>query len=444
MEEANLESFLEWGAAIGISDTPISDNPSSSSCLGHSLSVSHFPEAGGRGLAAARDLRKGELVLRVPKAALITSDRLINDDPILSSALVNYPSLSSNQILSVALLNEANKGRSSSWYTYLKQLPRSYDLLASFDRFEIEALQIDDAIWTAEKAVHKEEKEWEEATPLMCELNFKNRLTTFKAWLWASATVSASLVCFHYPCLGDFVNYAPPQENLDNLKEDDLLDGNTDRLTDPGFDEAVASYCFYAKKNYVKGDQVLLSYGTYTNLELLEYYGFLLQENPNDKAFIPLESEMYSLCSWPRDSLYISKNGKPSFALISTVRLWATPERNRRSVKHIAFSGQLISNENEVAAMEWIANKCRDLLTGFPSSIEEDALVLCMIDEIENCSGDRELAIRTLLERNSVKATRSDICRLKLAVEWRHRYKNILSDCILYCSCTRMLDNPSC
>ncbi|KAL8038197.1 hypothetical protein ABFX02_11G089400 [Erythranthe guttata] len=450
MEEANLERFLEWGAAIGISDSPISDNSSSSSCLGHSLSVSHFPEAGGRGLAAARDLRKGELVLRVPKAALITSDRLINDDPMLSSALVNYPSLSSNQILSVALLNEANKGRSSSWYTYLKQLPRSYDLLASFDRFEIEALQFDDAIWTAEKAVRKEETEWEEATPLMCELNFKIRLTTFKAWLWASATVSSRTM--HIPwdsagCLcpvGDFFNYAPPQENLNSSKEDDLLDGNTERLTDAGFDDAVASYCFYAKRNYVKGDQVLLSYGTYTNLELLEHYGFLLQENPNDKAFIPLESEMYSLCSWPKDSLYISKNGKPSFALISTVRLWATPERNRRSVKHIAFSGQLISNENEVAAMEWIANKCRDSLSGFSTSIEEDALMLCMIDEIENCSGDRELSIRTFLERNNVKARRSDICRLKLAVEWRHRYKNILSDCILYCSCTRMLDNPSC
>ncbi|KAL7094268.1 hypothetical protein ACP275_11G092400 [Erythranthe tilingii] len=432
MEEANLESFLEWGAALGISDSPISDNPSSSSCLGHSLSVAHFPEAGGRGLAAARDLRKGELVLRVPKAALITSERLINDDPMLSSALVNYPLLSFNQILSVALLNEANKGRSSCWYTYLKQLPRSYDLLASFDRFEIEALQ-----------------EWEEATPLMCELNFKIRLTTFKAWLWASATVSSRTM--HIPwdsagCLcpvGDFFNYAPPQENLNNSNEDYLLDGNTDRLTDAGFDEAVASYCFYAKKNYGKGDQVLLSYGTYTNLELLEHYGFLLQENPNDKAFIPLESEMYSLCSWPKDSLYISKNGKPSFALISTVRLWATPERNRRSVKHIAFSGQLISNENEVAAMEWIANRCRDLLSGFPSSIEEDALVLCMIDEIENCSGERELSIRTFLERNNVKATRSNICRLKLAVEWRHRYKTILSDCISYCSCTRMLDNPS-
>jgi len=40
---------------------------------------------------------------------------------------------------------------------------------------------------------------------------------------------------------------------------------------------------------------VLLCYGTYTNLELLEHYGFLLNENSNDKVFIPLEPEIFIL-----------------------------------------------------------------------------------------------------------------------------------------------------
>ncbi|KAL0396171.1 UNVERIFIED_CONTAM: protein SET DOMAIN GROUP 40 [Sesamum calycinum] len=325
-DDANLQSFLRWAVALGISDSSISDC-SSSSCLGRTLSVSHFPDAGGRGLAAARGIRKGELILRVPKAALVTSDCLISSDQKLSAALGKYPLLSSTQILSIALLNEVNKGRSSWWYPYLKQLPQSYDLLASFGQFEIEALQIDDAIWTAEKAVHKGKMEWEEATPVMCELNLRSQLMTFNAWLWASATISSRTM--HIPwdtagCLcpvGDFFNYAPPEEGN---SIDELLDANTDRLTDAGFDEGVASYCFYAKRNYGKGDQVLLSYGTYTNLELLEHYGFLLQENPNDKAFISLEPEMHSLCSWPKESIYISEDGKPSFALLSTVRLWAT------------------------------------------------------------------------------------------------------------------------
>ena len=54
--------------------------------------------------------------------------------------------------------------------------------------------------------------------------------------------------------------------------------------------------------------QVLLGYGTYTNLELLEYYGFLLSENPNEKTFIQLDVDIFSLGTWPRDSLYINQN----------------------------------------------------------------------------------------------------------------------------------------
>ncbi|PIN16049.1 hypothetical protein CDL12_11292 [Handroanthus impetiginosus] len=96
-EEANFEGFLKWAAAIGISDSPISHSPSSF-CLGYSLSVSHFPEAGGRGLAATRFIRKGELILRVPKAALMTSDCLIGKDQKLSAALKKYPLLSSTQV----------------------------------------------------------------------------------------------------------------------------------------------------------------------------------------------------------------------------------------------------------------------------------------------------------------------------------------------------------
>lgn len=43
---AKLRSFLQWAAEQGITDSP-SSSSQSGSCLGHSLFVSHFPEAGG-------------------------------------------------------------------------------------------------------------------------------------------------------------------------------------------------------------------------------------------------------------------------------------------------------------------------------------------------------------------------------------------------------------
>lgn len=51
-DAADLESFLQWATEIGISDSDTSaigweENRRRSSCLGYSLIVSHFPDAGG-------------------------------------------------------------------------------------------------------------------------------------------------------------------------------------------------------------------------------------------------------------------------------------------------------------------------------------------------------------------------------------------------------------
>ncbi|CAN6175361.1 unnamed protein product [Urochloa humidicola] len=196
-----MEALLRWAAELGVSDSPpppfpsyhsASSSSSPSSCIGRSLVVADFPDAGGRGLAAARDLRRGELVLRVPRAALLTSDRVMADDPRVAGCVsAHRPRLSSVQTLIVCLLAEVGKGRNSGWYTYLSQLPSYYTILATFNDFEIEALQVDDAIWVAQKANSAIKSDWEDAIPLMKKLEFKPKLLMFNSWLWAFATVSS-------------------------------------------------------------------------------------------------------------------------------------------------------------------------------------------------------------------------------------------------------------
>lgn len=311
-------------------------------------------------------------------------------------------------------------------------------------------------------------------------LELKPQLMSFKAWLWASATISSRTM--HVPwdtagcfCpVGDFFNYAAPgeeQTSLEDLRTDGAavrpdaqhLDACLTRLTDGVYEGDDGAYCFYARKVYRKGEQVLLSYGTYTNLELLEHYGFLLNENPNDKDFIPLVPDVYSFCSWPKDSLFIHQNGKPSFALLSAMRLWATPPNQRRSVGHLAYSGSRISAANEITVLEWIAKKCRLILTNLSTSIEEDKLLLWTIDkmcdihappmELNDMLPTLKSETSEFLECNGLviegfgskvylsrKALMS-MNRWKLAVQWRLKYKTILDDCILYC--TRVINEVS-
>lgn len=46
-EDESLEKLLKWAAEMGITDSTIQNPSRSRNCLGHSLTVSHFPEAGG-------------------------------------------------------------------------------------------------------------------------------------------------------------------------------------------------------------------------------------------------------------------------------------------------------------------------------------------------------------------------------------------------------------
>ncbi|KAK7300619.1 hypothetical protein RJT34_11467 [Clitoria ternatea] len=486
-EKQSLETFLTWAAQLGISDSTNTQQPqhSLSSCLGSSLCVSHFPHSGGRGLGAVRDLRKGEVVLRVPKSALMTRESVMEDKK-LCDAVNKHSYLSSAQILVVCLLYEMGKGKTSRWHPYLVHLPHTYDVLAMFGEFEKRALQVDEALWVTEKAILKSKSEWKEAHTLMEDLMFRPQLLTFKAWVWAAATISSRTL--HIPwdeagCLcpvGDLFNYDAPGEELSGIEDVEHLtsdssihdtvlsngdknilldaeqhDSHSQRLTDGGFEEDVNAYCFYARLHYKKGDQVLLCYGTYTNLELLEHYGFLLPENPNDKIFIPLEPAIYSSTSWSKESLYIHHNGKPSFALLAALRLWATPQNKRRSVGHLAYSGSPLSADNEILIMKWLSKTCNAVLKNLPTSIDEDTMLLSAMDnsqdlftlmettklmtskheiysflEAHNNMKDVNSFANILLSR---KAKRS-MDRWKLAIQWRVRYKKVLVDCISYCN----------
>ncbi|XP_062188109.1 protein SET DOMAIN GROUP 40-like [Phragmites australis] len=470
-----MEALLRWAAEMGVSDSPSLASPSgatsssSSSCLGRSLVVAEFPDAGGRGLAAAHDLRRGELMLRAPRAALLTSDRVTADNPRIGACVsAHRPRFSSVQILILCLLAEVGKGKDSVWYPYLSQLPRYYTILATFNDFEVEALQIDNAIWVAQKAIRAIILDWEEATPLMKELEFKPKLLILKSWLWAFATVSSRTL--HIPwddagCLcpvGDLFNYAAPDDDT-SLEEEDAaevmncqqknkMSDSSKRLTDGGYEDA-NGYCFYARKKYRKGEQVLLGYGTYTNLELLEHYGFILDENPNEKTFIQLDLDICSVGTWPKDSMYIQPNGHPSFALLCALRLWTTAANRRKAISYQIYSGSLVSTENELEIMKWLISKCEETLQQLPTTVEFDESLLIFLRKIQNSTSWRtdvkqscfEQEFAVFLRVHRVELDCSDLGplparllrsleRWELAVRWRCNYKKTLTKCILYCA----------
>ncbi|KAJ3688983.1 hypothetical protein LUZ61_018147 [Rhynchospora tenuis] len=469
-----IEALLSWAAQIGISDSPTPNSSPSNPCLGHSLFVSDFPDAGGRGLGAARELKRGEMVLRVPKAALFTTESVISD-PQIASLMERHKHLSPIERLIVCLLMEVNKGRSSKWYPYLSQLPRDYTTLSNFSVPEIKAFQVEDAIWAAEKAVEKTKSDWSKSLAILKELGLKPQLLNFKSWLWASQTVSSRTL--HIPwdeagCLcpvGDLFNYDAPDESV--LHEHDevgvaskscslncsveVVNASNERLTDGGYEESSSSYCFYARRRYTQGEQVLLSYGTYTNLELLEHYGFLLPQNPNDKAFIKLDPDLYKITSYDIESLYIQPDGIPSFALLCALRLWSTPVSCRKNCMHLVLSGSQVSVQNELQVLNWLAKRCYETLQDFSTTIKVDKIVVNGIDALQRGKAHIDFLdlgpsleeFKKFFEELNLKfedsesfvidvmpiRIRKSLERWRLAVEWRSAYKSMLFKCFCYC-----------
>ncbi|CAN6464108.1 unnamed protein product [Victoria cruziana] len=454
MEDQVLAELLRWGALVGISDA-LSGFPPSPSCLGHTLCVSNFPEAGGRGLAAARELRKGEMILKVPRSALMCRDSVLKGDKFLAASVEKYPHLSPTQVLAVCLLSEVCKGRDSQWHPYLIQLPRSYDLLANFSQFEVQAFQVDDAICASKQVVSKVQNDWKKAKRLMEDISLRPQFLTFRSWLWAFATISSRTL--HIPwdeagCLcpvGDLFNYDAP--GIDAPTLDSELNEDFNRLTDGGYEEDTNAYCFYARQSYSRGEQVLLCYGTYSNLELLEHYGFLLRDNPNDKVLIQHPSENLS---WTKGVRHIQPDGKPSFALLCALRLSVIPPNQRKAVGHLAHAGLMLSVDNEIAVMKILLKICEDLLSELPSSMEEDCSLL---EAVENIHGDflsshlhskkglvadqldaflqtHDLKKEHILLHPWPKRAERSLGRWKLAVQWRLGYKRIVHSCIKHCS----------
>ena len=95
------------------------------------------------------DVAPGDVVLRVP-GSLLMSARSAARDPDLAAALETHGgALTPAERLSCHLLHEASKGARSRWRAYVRQLPRRYNLLASWTAAEIEGVQAPEAIAVA-------------------------------------------------------------------------------------------------------------------------------------------------------------------------------------------------------------------------------------------------------------------------------------------------------
>ncbi len=134
----------------------------------------------------------------------------------------------------------------------------------------------------------------------------------------------------------------------------DLCNHRSNAAADVSFEYFRERFVVRSKEAVEKGEQLFISYGQRDNDKLLQYYGFVEDQNPNDVYVFGEEAE--KLLRVPSGSLRVGVDGKFS------------PEARKE------ISRSLQGGENEIETV--LRDLCAAELDGFPTSAEEDEELL--------------------------------------------------------------------
>jgi len=295
--------------------------------------------------------------LSVPASLLLTETQLVASES---------PQLRPEARLALRLLIEASLGDDSRWAPYLRSLPQRFGDAGGWSEADCEALQEPHAVAAAQALAGARRDDWRAAAEARERL-LPPRLRGWAAWCWAASCVATRTVYAGAESgtagalcpVGDLVNHSCVGE------EGEAGSGEL----------AGDAYCFRTRRPLRAGEQALVSYGSYTSLELLLLYGFVPESSPTgDTARLPRLPHLRSgLEEVPDEELFVAvPGGAPGYALLAALRRAHAPHALRRARGHAAAAGQPLDGVSEEAAWGRIAAAARDALRALPSA-EEDA-----------------------------------------------------------------------
>ncbi|KAK9858441.1 hypothetical protein WJX84_008343 [Apatococcus fuscideae] len=352
-----------------------------------------------RTLFAAGTIVPGQVLVKAPEHVLLSTASARRSGLKLDDKAQD---LTPTQALAAHLLHEVAKGSKSKWSLYLRQLPRSYNTLCTFSLHEARQLQVAYAVETATAAADTSNNEWRRIKPFLAALGLPHKFCSKPAWLWAISTLASRTM--HDPRdpagslmpFGDLFNHTPPaaptepsfgpqppsstgQETVVNSSGDGYLDLHDN------------VYRLYAHRGYTAGEEVFLSYGALSNLDLLEHYGFVLEDNSHDRAL--LDPTWLKGCHppAPHAACWLHPSGRPSWELLSLLRQMFASAAQERSRRHLAAEGKRIGRHSEMAVCKCLQAACRTALSLLPTSLDHDLALMarpeqCQAQEAVVCS----------------------------------------------------------
>ena len=409
-----MESLVEWSRARGVR---WSEETLEVKTVSTSGGAGDEPGATHRGIFATRAIAGDgeEDLIVVPRRAMIAcggdgggeADAGGRDE----GARRGRDAEDARDELAIELLRLRSAGSEKGEFAeYINSMPSTYNLLQSWSDEEIDALQ--DARAKA-LALSRREQIRRAYT------RNKNRLVdilgekgcSFSEYEWAMATVSSRAVSvpFHAAgalCpMGDMFNYAPPdapelievvgapmcgaRDFMDENRDDHCETRGASRLNEdlppvPGYgayDDGEKTFTFKTarqpegRRGVRADEEIYVCYGEYSNLQLLDFYGFTLapDENPQDAYTLDVKG-------WPLEVFV----GGFSWADLANLRVEiaiqcasATKSKvNEKEIRDIARRGGALGAEAESRTFAAVREAAAEALLSFPTTAQSDVEAL--------------------------------------------------------------------
>lgn len=419
--------------------------------------------SGDRTVVARRDLKKGELLMRLPMSIMMhagyfkhanSSDRdtAHTSGAELAAALHHglpghsaVPDLKQQTWLALYIMEHQQLGEVSKWSPYLNSLPKEFSSNPIFYTDEDwQWLQGSTHLLNEFKgSVIKRRESWKEQFDIVTDLipGFAEKYT-LEEFLRARAAISSRVFDCSLPTV-------PREDNKCMLPLGDMLNHGTPNQVDWEFNKKLQTMDFSMQQSVSEGEELFNNYGTHNLTQGLMDYGFVpidiqpglstvkvkffidqdmpdreqrerrLAENRSNADGAVLSAEEFELrAAW---------RGSDGQFMIGYARLLSLPsgdefesrienEQCTLSARHPRCDRPL-NVENERAALKRCLQALQDTLAGYSTSLEDDDALLNGTSTIGSLDSKQRALV--LLRRHE-----------KVIVHWWVRYFTLALECL--------------
>jgi len=447
-------ALKDWLVANGVWVSETADWGRSSSGVSMAIETreSNENEISGRGLIAARDINLYEELARVPVDLTMTkaaSRRKFGEDIIIDS-------MSDHSAIALHLLSEKFQEKDSFWQPYLAVIPQDVDEIgASYAWADselnllLEGSPLLNTSLFLQGRIHEEYDLLKESVFTKYPEKFPLDIFTYDNYLWAYGILLSRAVRLGKTDDPDmFIALVP---YVDLINHNSFSDTYIDVLEEGqdlplGLTTKEKFIVVQADKFYTQFEQIYISYGPKSNGQLLLLYGFCLERNQQDFLEVtvshlfdevPLAEEKKKILdkrklqrvAFPlyRDRFTNDMLAFLRFVLVEPEDLaLALPDESEdKGSEQMSMEQKIITalesvdptkpgaELSERRALDRLKRLCEELLTGYPTSLEDDEVLLQDRSMFELLPKNQRNAVRVRLgEKLILRATITTVDRV--------------------------------